>query len=211
MTRSPWSSAAEPTTTTRVSDNANAAPSSLSAASSSVLFCHLGSISEYLVPDLLHEHLVASVRVRPRKRTSKRKQPHHKRMSDIKKVKARHTHSKITPEGIARMMNIGLDKAKQILAATIQKRIWTAIHPIHRRYRIDHLNLHSQRLAGRWYVDWMSARTKSLSQNTGAFVYSNGSMTEVFPMPNHSNVSTATSLKEFCKDEGIPEWPKSDK
>ena len=57
----------------------------------------------------------------------------------------------------------------------------------------------------------MSARTKSLSQNTGAFVYSNGSMTEVFPMSNHSNVSAATSLKEFCEDVGIPEQLKSDR
>ena len=171
----------------------------------------LGSISESFVPDLLYERLVASVRIRPTTKKNERMQTPHKRTSDIKKVKARHKHSKITPESIAYMMNIGLDKAKQMLTTTTQKGIRTAIHPIHRRYRVDHLDLHSQRLAGRWYVDWMSARTKSLSQNTGAFVYSNGSMTEVFPMSNHSNVSAATSLKEFCEDVGIPERLKSDR
>ena len=75
----------------------------------------LGSISESLVPDLLYERLVASVRVRRRTRKNERKQTTHKRTSDIKKVKAMDKHSKITPESIASMMNIGLDKAKQML------------------------------------------------------------------------------------------------
>ena len=71
----------------------------------------LGLISGSLVTDLLYERLVVSVRIRLRTRTNEIKQTPHKRMSDIKKVKARHKHSKITPESIARMMNIGLDKA----------------------------------------------------------------------------------------------------
>ena len=79
----------------------------------------LGSISGSLVPDLLYERLVASVRIWPRKRTNESKQTPHKRTSGIKKVKARRNHS----ESITRMMNIGLDKAKQMLTATAQKGI----------------------------------------------------------------------------------------
>ncbi len=93
----------------------------------------LGLISESLVPDLLYERLVASVKVRPRNRSSDSKQTTHKRTSDIKRVKAHHKHSKLTPENIACMMNIGLDKAKQMLTATTQKGIRTAVHPIHCR------------------------------------------------------------------------------
>ena len=39
----------------------------------------------------------------------------------------------ITPEHIARMHNVGLDKAKQMLRVTTQKGIRTAVHPIHKR------------------------------------------------------------------------------
>ncbi len=46
---------------------------------------------------------------------------------------------------MARTMNIGLDKAKQMLKATTQKGIRTLVDPILRRYRINHLDLHDVR------------------------------------------------------------------
>ena len=60
-------------------------------------------------------------------------------------------------------MNIGLNKTKQMLKATTQKGIRTAVHPIHRRYQVDHIDLYSLRLVGKWYLDWMPARTKSIT------------------------------------------------
>ena len=64
-------------------------------------------------------------------------------------------------------MNIGLEKAKKIMISTTQKGIRTAVHPISRRYRVYHLDLHTSILAGKWNVDWILAGTKSLAQNAG--------------------------------------------
>ena len=45
-----------------------------------------------------------------------------------------------------KMHGIGIDKAKQMLAATTQKGVRTAVFPINKRYRVDHLDLHRTRL-----------------------------------------------------------------
>ncbi|KAL7542899.1 hypothetical protein ACHAWF_007276 [Thalassiosira exigua] len=72
--------------------------------------------------------------------------------------------------------------------------IRTATRPIHRKYRVDHLNLHSNDIGGKWQMDWMPSKIKSLSQNVGAFVISNGSFTEVYPQPDHKISNAADSL-----------------
>ena len=97
----------------------------------------LGSVSESLVPAVAYERMVASVRVsKPTsKRVTSKARPKSARMS---KVVGNKRHSSITPEHLARMHNIGLDKAKQMMHVTTQKGIRTARHPIHRRYRVDH-------------------------------------------------------------------------
>jgi ribosomal protein S25 len=69
------------------------------------------------------------------------------------KVTATSKHSVITPTYLARLMGITIDKAKEMLRVTTQKGIRTAVHPISRRYRVNHLDLHSTRLAGQSYVD----------------------------------------------------------
>ena len=58
-------------------------------------------------------------------------------------------HLVLTPKHVARMHNIGLDKAMQILSATTQKGIRRSVHPLHRQYRVDHLVLHTTRLKGK--------------------------------------------------------------
>ncbi|KAL7551098.1 hypothetical protein ACHAWF_014292 [Thalassiosira exigua] len=85
-------------------------------------------------------------------------------------------------------------------AVTTQKGIRTAMRPIHRRYRVDHFNLHSNDIGGKWQMDWMPSKIRSLAQNVGAFVISNGSFTEVYPQPNHKSISAAESLRRFCDD-----------
>ena len=69
--------------------------------------------------------------------------PHKKRRS-LGQVTARDCHSKITPEHIAKLMNISLEKAKQMLKVTTQQNVRTAINPITRRYCVDHLSLKTQ-------------------------------------------------------------------
>ncbi|KAL7545529.1 hypothetical protein ACHAWF_008875, partial [Thalassiosira exigua] len=60
-------------------------------------------------------------------------------------------------------------------------------------------------------MDWMPSKVKSLSQNVGAFVISNGSFTEVYPQPDHKSSSTADFLRRFCDDVGVPVNLKTDR
>ena len=64
----------------------------------------------------------------------------------MKRVRANNRHSVITSQHLAKQMNISLEKDNQMMRVATQKGIRTA------------------RLAGKWYVDWISAGTKSLSQ-----------------------------------------------
>ena len=45
---------------------------------------------------------------------------------------------------------------------------------------------------------------KSLSQNTGAFVFTNGWYTEVYSKESHTQSSAAEAVNEFIQDVGIP-------
>ena len=67
-------------------------------------------------------------------------------------------HSKVTPEELSRKWNIGLQAAKDTLAATTQRGIRTAVHPMTRRVRVDHLDLHRPQLCGMWFVDTMLSK-----------------------------------------------------
>ena len=60
-------------------------------------------------------------------------------------------------------------------------------------------------------MDWMAARVKSLTQCTGAFVYTNGHFTEVYPKEDNKSISANVTLNDFCQDVGTPEKLKSDR
>ncbi|KAL7523585.1 hypothetical protein ACHAWF_000580 [Thalassiosira exigua] len=60
-------------------------------------------------------------------------------------------------------------------------------------------------------MDWVPSKIKSLSQNVGAFVISNGSFTEVYLQPDHKSSSAADSLRRFCDDIGVPVNLKTDR
>ena len=124
----------------------------------------LGSISGSFVTEMAYERLVSSVRVEyPRSKRTDKKITAHGKGRSIRKIVANTRHSVITPEHLAQNLNIRLDKAKLMLHVTTQKGIRTEVHPIHRRYRVDHLDLHSMRLKGKWYVGWMPSKTKSIT------------------------------------------------
>jgi hypothetical protein len=86
---------------------------------------------------------------------------------------------------------------------TTQSRIRTAIHPMTRRVRVDHLNLHRQCLKGTWYIDTLLSKVKSKLGNTWANVYTQGEFTRVVPMTSCKDAGK--SLIEFTDDVGIPE------
>ena len=87
----------------------------------------------------------------------------------------------VTPEHLARTLNIGLDKANQMIRIATQCVICTAVHHFSRRYRIDHLDLHCKYISGRWYIDWIPASTRSITQFKDVFVYYNGKLLKVDP------------------------------
>ena len=57
----------------------------------------------------------------------------------------------------------------------------------------------------------MSARTKSITQNTGAFEFTNENFTDVYPKEKHTRTMAGDALQEFCDDVGIPEQLKVDR
>ena len=62
-------------------------------------------------------------------------------------------HSSPTPETVSRLWNVGLETAQQTLRATTQQGIRSAVHPIFRRYRVDHLHFHRKRLHATFHTD----------------------------------------------------------
>ena len=117
----------------------------------------LGSIYSHLVPEICYERLINSVTVNS---FQNGKSPPKKGGRTMKNVKAHTMHSIITAEHLARKMNTGLEKADQMMIATTQKVIRTEVHPITRRYRVDHLDLHTAILTRKCYIDWILDRNK---------------------------------------------------
>ena len=71
-------------------------------------------------------------------------------------------HSSVNFEYLSRKWNIGLETAKCTLQVTTQQGIRTAVHPLHRRYCVDHLHLNRRRLNGDWFTDTLFSRVTSL-------------------------------------------------
>ena len=175
----------------------------------------LGSISGAHVDDIRYERIVKMVASLPIRKSSAKVKSDEKKTHKAKRVSKRITatsrHSTITPERVAKVMNISVEKAKQMLKVTTQKGIRTAVRPIHKRYRVNHLDLHSSKLKGQWYIDWIKAAYKSLDQKAGAFVISNGTFTASYPTEDNKSPKAKISLNEFCQDVGVPEKLKSDR
>ena len=112
-------------------------------------------------------------------------------------------HTSVTAENLARMWGIGLETAKRTLHVTTQRGVRTAIHPLHRRYRVDHLHLNRRRLNGDWYSDTLFSKVMSLQGNNCAQVFTNGSFMSIHPLSSKSKVGQA--LTEFADDVGIPD------
>jgi len=120
----------------------------------------------------------------------------------IKGLASKSRHSAITPEHVSRSWNVGIETAKNTLKVTTQRGIRHAVHPLHRRYRVDNIHLHRKRLDSHFYTDHMMAAVKSLEGNTGLHVYTNGKYTAVYPTDSRDKAGQA--FREFTDDVGIP-------
>ena len=91
----------------------------------------------------------------------------------------RHTrYSQISPELISHLFGVGIPKSKEMLQKNTQNGLCQAIHPLTRRYRVDHLDPHRNELAGKWTLDHLESRVKSICGNAGAFVFTNVNFVE---------------------------------
>ena len=88
---------------------------------------------------LLYERMIRSVRA-----TSERR---------IIELHSTTRHSKYTTEHVAKVFGVGLTTAQHILTTTTQKGIRHSVMPLNRRYRIDHIHLNLQYLAGTWTME----------------------------------------------------------
>ena len=112
-------------------------------------------------------------------------------------------HSEVTPELLSRKWKIGLDTARATLRVTTQRGIRTAVAPITRRYRVDNLALHRNRLQGRFFTDTLFSKTLSLSGNKCAQVFTDGQFSTVYPLESKAHVGRA--LARFIDKVGVPE------
>ena len=121
-------------------------------------------------------------------------------------VGAKDRHSQVSPETVARKFRCGIETARRTLKTTTHRGVRHAIHPLHRRYRVNHLNLHHQKqLCNFFYMDTLSSKVKSISGFTCAQMITNGSITRVYPMESKASANIANALQEFIDDVGIPE------
>ena len=88
----------------------------------------------------------------------------------------------------------GIKTIQKTLKATTQRRVCQAVHPLHRRYRVGHLNLNRKWLNDTFYMDTFSSKAKSIAGFTCAQRISNGSFTCVYPMDSKSVANFAAAL-----------------
>ena len=174
----------------------------------------MGEIGDSFVERKMTERLIANVNVKEANRAPVKRQvelpplpsDHYNRLASELASKKRH--SAITPEEVSRKFNIGIEKAKETLRVTTQRGIRHAVHPLHRRYRVDHMQLNRKRLNAQFYTDHLPAKTKSLDANTGAWVYTTGKFTAEYPCVKRDEAGD--TLRRFSDDVGIPDRLRSD-
>ena len=79
----------------------------------------------------------------------------------------------------------------------------SAVHPIFRCYRVDHLHFHRKRLHTIFHTDMLFSKFVSLRGNKCAQVFTNGAFTAVYPILSKSH--TGDSRRELINDVGIPD------
>jgi hypothetical protein len=105
---------------------------------------------------------------------------------NISFVGAKDRHSQVNAETVAKRFRCGIETAQKTLKATTQRGVRQAIHPLHRRYRVDHLDLNRKRLNDTFYMDTLFSKVKSLAGFTCAQLITNGTFTRVYPMESKS-------------------------
>jgi hypothetical protein len=122
----------------------------------------------------------------------------------MEQLQSKTRHSQFGPEHVATIFGVGLGTAKEILTVTTQKGVRHAVTPLTRHYRVDHIHLHHTYLAGKWTLDHIESKYKSIRGHTGAIVISNGNFVAVYPTASKGDQDSTESLRRFTEDVGIP-------
>ncbi len=118
----------------------------------------------------------------------------------MEKLHSKIRHSQFSPEHIATIFGVSLGTAKNILTVTTQKGIRHAVTPLTRQYRVDHIHLHHTYLAGKWTLDHVESKYKSIRGHTGAIVISNGNFVAIYPTASKGDQDSTESLRRFTED-----------
>lgn len=111
------------------------------------------------------------------------------------KPQSKTRHSQFSPEHVATIFGVSLGTAKNILTVTTQKGIRHTVTPLTRQYRVDHIHLHHTYLAGKWTLDHVESKYKSIRGHTGAIVISNGNFVAIYPTASKGDQDSTESLR----------------
>ena len=125
---------------------------------------HLGGISDWTVEQTMAVRLIASVNIKGVNKVKPREEqkpllPNHYSIR-VSKNASKTRHSVHSPEEVSHKFNIGIERDKETLKVTTQKGIRHGVHPLHRRYRVDHMQFNRKRLNGKFYCDHLVAKNK---------------------------------------------------
>ena len=112
-------------------------------------------------------------------------------------------HHKVTSEDLSRKWGMGLKRAEATIKATTQDAIRSELHPLTRLYRTDLMQMKHRRLNCTFYTDFLFAKIKSVSQNIGAQLWTDGDG-YVFVDPMRSKKFPHVSLDNVANTVGVP-------
>lgn len=126
----------------------------------------------------------------------------------VSEIQSTERHSRHTPESVSRKWQIGLETARKVIRVTTQKGVRTALHPLTRRYRVDHIDLYRRKLDVQVYTDNLKSKVVSLDGNLYAQIYTGAGVTAVYPTATRDKAGL--SLQSFCDDFGVPAHLRAD-
>ena len=132
--------------------------------------------------------------------------------STISKVNTRRRDT-ITPEALAKRLNIGLATAKRTLNATSHQCLRTT-GLLTKRFKTDRSQLRYKQLTrgyGTFYTDYLKVSTKSLRGYIGGVIYTNKlGFKKFYPCETEQGLETSRTLRNFIETVGLPQAMHSD-
>ena len=120
----------------------------------------------------------------------------------VSSIDSNDRHSQIGPEELARKWNVGIQTVKDTFDVTTQHGDCTAVQPMTRQLRVDHLHIHRRLLKKTWFVENLMSKVHSIRGNKFANIFTQGKFIKVVPMTARSE--SGQLLAEFTDDVGIP-------